>query len=356
MDEIFDIINFYLNTDKLKDNYNKFNKIGKIYYPMKTNSNIEVIKELNRLYNGSDNGFLITHKSHYKKLLSLGILPNRICVSNVLMDDNDIRYLYNQGIRFFTFDNIKSLSTFLSYADKQNIKIAIRLNIKETFNVFSYLGANVSECNMMLELLDENNIKQYGISFYLQKELFQSAESLYKMIDFIKNNFHQKFEFIDIGGAIKPEEIDLNKLDEMLKPVGISELIVEPGRYLVGNAGYMETRIVRKKEENIVVIQNGIYSGLLDTKLFDKKFNFYLKTIDGLIPFSYDQDTNKIQIILCGSSSDSKDIIATLYIDKKYYDSLIEGSILVIDNALAYVEEFFMPLGGDFKIKYNIVE
>ena len=43
------IINFYLNKKKLQSNYQKFAKLGKIYYPLKTNSNEIVLNEIIKL-------------------------------------------------------------------------------------------------------------------------------------------------------------------------------------------------------------------------------------------------------------------------------------------------------------------
>ena len=357
MKDTSNIVNFYLEVNKLKQNYDSFNKIGQIYYPLKTNSNIVVIKEINRLYNGSDNGFLITHECHYNKLKQIGITADKICVANVLMSDIDIHYLYNQGVRYFTFDNINSLKEFLRYANPNEIRIAIRLNIIEVFNVFSHLGALTKNCKEMFDLLKENNVKNFGISFYLQKETVPAGNVLNRMLDYIKDNFNTySMSFINIGGAIKPEEIDISKLNEVKEILNANKLIIEPGRYLVGNAGYMETEIIKKTLKNTFIIKNGIYSGLLDCRLYNKNFELYLNDNSRLIKLEYKPFKESKEVIFCGASSDSGDRIGKLYIDDDNYNKLKVGSIIKVENALAYVEEFFMPLGGDFRIKYNIMK
>ena len=357
MEDTSNIVNFYLDYNKLKQNYDSFNKIGQIFYPLKTNSNSEVIKELNKLYDGSDNGFLITHKCHYDKLKQIGISADKICVSNILMNDNDIRYLYNQGVRYFTFDNNYSLKEFLQYINTDEIRIAIRLNIIEVFNVFSHLGALTKDCKEMFDLLKEYKVKNFGISFYLQKETIPEGNVLNRMLNYIKNNFNTySMSFINIGGAIKPEEIDVNKLNELKEKLNANRIIIELGRYLVGNAGYMETEIIKKTFENTFIIKNGIYSGLLDCLLYNRKFEMYLKDNYELIKLEYKPFEESKEVIFCGASSDSGDRIGKLYIGADNYNKLKIGSIIKIENALAYVEEFFMPLGGDFRIKYNILK
>ena len=350
------IINFYLNTKVLKSNYEKYSKLGQIYYPLKTNSNEEIIKQLIKLYEGSNNGFLVTHISHYNKLIKLGVNPSKMCLVNVITDDNTIRFLYDNGVRYFTFDNINSLQNFLVYANPNEIKIAIRLNIIEVFNVFSHLGALTKDCKEMLNLLKQHKVNNFGISFYLQKETLPEENVLNKMLDYIKNNFRDyPMPFVNIGGAVKPENIDILKLNEVKKVLNANSIIIEPGRYLIGNAGYMETKIIKRQFDNTFIIQNGIYSGLLDCLLYHKKFELYLKVDSKLIRLEYEPFEGSKEFRICGASSDSGDRIGKFYIDSTFYDNLKIGTTIVVDNALAYVEEFFMPLGGDLVKKYNII-
>ena len=346
-------INFYLNINKLQDNYKKFSNIGQVYYPVKSNSNEVIIRELEKL--GSN--FLIAYVSHLKKLTSLGIKPDRCFVSSVLMSESDTRYLYDNGVRFFTFDNIESLKAFLSYADNNEVKVALRINIGEVFDVFSHLGATSNEIDEMIDILNDAGVRNYGISFYLQKELFMKSDPLMVMIDFIVKRFSQRgIKFIDIGGGLEPEQIAKEKLLASLSSIGVSEIIVEPGRYLVGNAGYMETEVIRKKFDNVFILQNGIYSGLLDAKLVGKRYDLSIVTHDKVIPLSKEKDNDKkCEITFCGSSNDSIDIIGTYYVDEEELNLIGEKTTIIVNDALCYVEELFISLGGEFDIVYHVV-
>jgi len=351
------VINFYLDKKKLELNYNKFSKIGKIYYPLKTNSNKIILNELIKLYGKSDNGFLITHISHYYKLRRLGVSPKKMCMVNVITSDENIKFFYNRGVRYFTFDNISSLERFVKYADLNKTRIAIRLNIIEVFNIFSHLGAKTNECKQMLELLKKKKANDYGISFYLQKETLPGKNVLNRMLDYIVENFKNfDMTFLNVGGAIKPEKIDNYILNEIKQKMNLQYIIIEPGRYLVGNSGYMETTIIKKKADNVFIIQNGIYSGLLDALLYNKRFELFVKINKEVVKLESKPFQNSKEIIICGASSDSGDRIGKFYIEEKCYNELEIGTNIIVNNALAYVEEFFMPLGGDLKIKYNIIE
>jgi diaminopimelate decarboxylase len=99
-------IYFYINRNKLINNFNGFSKLGSVYYPLKSNSNKLVLKILKGLIK-SNNGFLISYMDHYDKLKRLGINANKMCMINVLAEDKTIEYLYKKGVSFFTFDNLR---------------------------------------------------------------------------------------------------------------------------------------------------------------------------------------------------------------------------------------------------------
>ena len=145
------------------------------------------------------------------------------------------------------------------------------MGIVEPFRQFSHLGGNTEECKRMLQVLNQFGCNDYGISFYLQKEIMQTPNSLEFMLNFVANNFRGfEMNFINVDGAKRPEEIDKNKLNQIQEVLGIKHYVLESGRYLVGNTIDMETTIIEAKQiANIpcVIIRNGIYSGLVDALL-----------------------------------------------------------------------------------------
>ena len=211
-------IDFYLKEDILKSNYERFSKIGQIFYPLKTNSNEAVIKKLIELYGSSNNGFAISNIKHFEELVNLGVPTEKMSLINALADDDFIKYLYDKGVRCFVFDNMNSLQNFLPYANPSEIKISIRLNIVEVFGIYSHLGAMTNECYRMFDVLKDSNVSDFGISFYLQKETLPEGNPLNKMLDYVKDKFsNYDLAFLNIGGAVKPNDIDINKLEDVKK-------------------------------------------------------------------------------------------------------------------------------------------
>ncbi len=350
-------LKFYFNKNKLIENYNKFSKDGDIYYPLKTNSNENLIKALSTLLNNANNGYLISSLYHFELLKKLGISPSRMCFINVLVEKETIRYLYDNGVRFFTFDCLKSLEEFVEYANLREVKIAIRLSTMQIYkDKFTHLGAELEETLRMIEFLKRNGSSNYGISFYIQKNIKTENNVFENILQYIQEKYSDSnLKFVSIGGI--NTEINHKVLDDLKSKLKIEQIILEVGRYLVEDTIESETRIIRDKmigNTKTIVIKNGIYSGFFDILLYNKRFQLYLKTENNEeIKFEYEKSqTADYEVYICGGSSDSGDKIGIMYIDSAYKNELITGRKIIIKNVGAYFEEFFMPYSKDLRKVY----
>lgn len=351
---------FYFYKNRLIENLNKYSKIGKIYYPLKTNSNESLLKELQKLVDRNDNGFLISSITDFETLQKLGVDPLKICFINVLAESDMVKFLYESGVRFFTFDNINSLIEFSKYANLSETKIAIRISTMQVFtNKFTHLGADINESIKMLEFL-KGKCNNYGISFYIQNNLKTDENVLEKILQYIQEKFiNNGIRFINIGGIPQIGNINKKIIGNFKEKLKINELILEIGRYLVEDTIELKTRIIREKTINnnkVIIIKNGIYSGFFDILLYNKKFSIYfLSENDGEIKVEYERtEKNDYEFIMCGGSSDSGDKLGKMYINSKYKDELIRGAEFCIKDVGAYFEEFFMPYSNDLNKVYII--
>ena len=348
-------IKFYFNKNKLIENFNDFCKLGDIYYPLKTNSNKIIIETLKPMMNKENNGYLISSIYHFKILQKENVNPLKMCCINVLAEDETIKYLYNNGVRFFTFDNLNSVINFAQYADLSKVKIAVRLSTTQVFNEkFTHLGGDMQECKKMLEFL-RNKCNDYGISFYIQNSIKKENDVLETILEYIQEKYNDLgINFVSIGGLNKSKEINKEILVNFKNKLNLKQIILEVGRYLVEDTIEMETRIIREKTvENMktVIIKNGIYSGFFDILLYNKKFSIYLITKNNEeVKVEYEKsEINDYEFYMCGGSSDSGDKIGLMYINSKYKDELTTGAKFCIKNVGAYFEEFFMPYSNDLK-------
>lgn len=353
-------IEFLFDIKRLNYNYGGYKKLGNIFYPLKTNSNQIVIKQLNSIFNNND-GFLISNIDHYNTLSQLNILPSKMCLINVLSGNDTIKYLYEKGVRFFVFDNCDTLNSFLSYADLTQCKISVRINTMEVFNdTLMHLGASTAECRKMLNILN-TKCDNIGISFYLQTKIKKEKNAMKKMLSYIEQSFRGfKLKFISIAGIEEFSSLDEEYLKNLKLSMNLDEIILEPGKHLVGNTFDMRTKVIRVKNignKSIIIIKAGIYSGLFDVVLYDEKFKIYFKSKNNnYIKFSYTKDNeHNYEIYMCGGSSDSGDVIGTMYINEKYKQEMEIGTEILVKDIGAYFEEFIMPYGGDINKVYTEV-
>lgn len=342
---------FIFNKTKLIDNLHEYNKLGKVYYPVKANTNKEVLKSLNKLFIKNQNGFLISNINHYKILRKIGISPKKMCLINVLTSKDNLKFFYKKGIRFFVFDSLESLRGFSMYANLKKIKISIRLNIMEVFdNTVVHLGASLNECIKMINFL-KNKCDNIGISFYLQSKIKYYEDSLEKMINYIEENLSgYNISFISMAGLKSYNCINQNILLNIKKKMNLKEIILEPGNNLIGDAIDLVTKIIRYKKintNNLIVLKNGLYSGFLDASLYNKKFDLYLKIGDNLVKFNHDKkNVTDVEIVIFGDSSDSEDIIGKYYLPNVYVNENLENKDVIVKNVGAYFQTFFMEYGG----------
>lgn len=349
-------IYFYFNKNKLIENFSGFRELGTIYYPLKTNSNELIIKTLRPLIEKENNGYLISSIYHFEILKNANINPLKMCLINVLAENNTVKYLYDNGVRFFTFDDLNTVIEFSKYADLSKVKIAIRLSTMQVFNdKYTHLGTELEECLKIFTFLKNNNCNDYGISFYIQNNLKIENNVLEKTLKFIQENYSNLgIKFVNIGGLKQSKDIKKETLRKFKSELKINQIILEVGRYLVEDTMKIETRIIREKTINnkkTVIIKNGIYSGFFDVLLYNKKFTIYLKSkCDGEIKVGYEKSkVNDYEFFMCGGSSDSGDKIGLMYINSKYKKELTTGAKFVVKNVGAYFEEFFMPYSNDLK-------
>lgn len=340
------------DKNKLKENVNYYKNIGNIYYPVKANSNHLVLKTLNEIFNMEDK-FFISYIHHFEKLKELNIDSSYISLMNPLLSFNDYQYLYNQGVRSFTFDNFNIFKAALQYFDLDKTEWIFRLNLNEIYPSFiSNIGCSFDEILEMINMLNNTNI---GISFYINEYIKKLDKKALKEILFFIKGKVTGIKFISIGGISDISKNDIDLIKQIKIDMNLEKIIVEPGKGLVYNAFSLKTDIIKRsiyKNYDILTLETGIYNGLLDIVLKNKRFNLSIYN-DKLIPLSKNNWGIKRLLYIFGGSSDSSDFLGMYYIDEKNYKNI--GNTIIISNCGSYFEEFIMDYGKDIEFKEEIL-
>lgn len=263
---------YVYDTEIVKDHLDRFRQGFssvnlKVKYACKALTNMSVMKYLLKQGTGLDTVSL----SEIQMGLTVGYQPNDIVFTPNCVDFSEIEEAVALGVKI----NIENLSNLEKFGQKYGggVPVCIRLNPQiaaqsntdkvDWWHKQSKFGISLDQIDDVkaLELkydMTIDGIHIHSSSVIMSPEIFINGA---KAVFDIAMRF-KKLEFIDFGGGIKVDVGDGNEVIDVIElgqqlDVEFSafcekygkrlELWFEPGRYLVGNAGFLITTCVVRK-------------------------------------------------------------------------------------------------------------
>ncbi len=232
-------------------------------YACKANSNIAVLKILQSLGGGLE----IVSEGELHRGLKAGFTGDKIISTSFGKNEQEIKACLKAGILQFNIEAPEELENINKFAAElnQNANVIFRLNPDVSGGGHSKISTgrkedkfgNTAEDIMRLYQRAEEmeNVTPVGASIHIgsqisQAEAFKPAfEKLAELIQNLRANGHT-VTHLDIGGGfpIAYNNEDLLDLDEyaawvrdIILPLD-TQIQMEPGRYMVGNAGILLTK------------------------------------------------------------------------------------------------------------------
>ena len=296
---------YQFNKDKFIYLLEKYQKTGTVYYPIKANDDSLIIS----IVRDHDCCFEVDSIEHIELLIDkFHINPQKILYSYLVRKKNDVIVAISKGIKYFVVDSIEEYEKILSIST--NVKIIIRLNVLQMLNkdispAHNKWGLSLKEAREILIKQNKEYSAVIGISFYIAAEA-EYKDCFENVLNTISSNYKGfNINILNIGGGISVEHLeDLKEiLAKTQKSIGAKNIFIEPGRYLLNPCIDLIVSIVAIKVVNhnrLIFIDAGIYNGLIDGVVKNKKYN----VID-------EKSTNESQLstyYVCGSSSDISDV------------------------------------------------
>ncbi len=271
--------------NQIKENISKFQKNfiktkPLICFAVKANNNIRILKEIGKLGLGAD----VVSKGELLAALKSKIKPKKIVFSGVGKTYDEIMFATKKNILLINAESQSEIDTIVKIAKKTKrvIDIGIRLNpnvdaktIKEitTGKNINKFGLNEKE---VIELINiYKNSKQINIkclSVHIGSQItshlpyIRMLKSVQKIID--KSNF--VFEYVDLGGGmginykINTQTLNYSRyakqIVKFIKKNNV-KIILEPGRSIIGNTGYLLSKIIyikKTRKINFIIINTGM--------------------------------------------------------------------------------------------------
>ncbi|MCX6745265.1 MAG: type III PLP-dependent enzyme [Candidatus Parcubacteria bacterium] len=315
-----------------------------LYYSVKTNPHIEVIRLLEKL--GS--GFEVSSHPEMMELINLGIPANRIIIGNTLKVPKMIEEAHKYGINYFAYDSETEVQKLAKYAPGSNVSLRVSVdNTGSDWPLSKKFGSAMSQALDLLKYAKAHGLNPHGLTFHVGSQCLNPLAWSNALMTIAEVYFQAKrngikIEVINMGGGF-PSKLIKNipemehireNINKTIKEIFASEdlkFYIEPGRGLVGQAALMIASVIGKATrgaENWLILDIGVYNGLLEAVagieyefVSDREISG-LTHRDDLIPYS-----------IGGPTCDSWDTIVTNYHLPK---DLEVGDVIYILNTGAY--------------------
>jgi diaminopimelate decarboxylase len=342
---IYDRTQIEKNYHLLNDTFTKYYQNTHIHYAVKANTNPHILSIFKDLGAGADCSspieLFLSKRSGINDILYTGNYESPSDLASALEIADHIN-----------LDDISSLDRLLSVGTPEIISFRINPGIGRggfegivTGGTDAKFGIPYEKTLEAYKKAKDAGVKRFGIHMMTGSnnlEPYHFSEVVEKLMNIAGSVFNELGiipEYIDIGGGFGipyyDEESDLN-LDLTAKLVadvfsekcekygfGEPKLILEPGRFLVGNAGYLLTKVTAIKESYKKFI--GLDAGM-NTLLRPALYGAFHR----IETYSESNETEHVNV--CGQICENSDIFAkNIELPK-----VSEGELVVFKDAGAY--------------------
>ncbi|PKL79244.1 MAG: diaminopimelate decarboxylase [Ignavibacteriae bacterium HGW-Ignavibacteriae-4] len=322
---VYDKEKFQNNYKRLNEAFIKHYENTKIHFSVKANSNINVLKVFNEMGCGAD------CSSPYEFLYAkkAGFTNDRILYTGNYESPEDLETVAREEL-MLNLDDITSFKRLQKINTPELVSFRINPGYGRggfegitTAGTEAKFGVPYEKAFEAYKLAKDSGVKRFGIHMMTGSnnlEPYFFAEIVDKLMMIAGDIFNELDiipEYIDIGGGFGipyndgEEELNIETTGEKVARVfiencdkygfGRPKLILEPGRYLAGNAGYLVTSVTAIKESYKKFV--GLDAGM----------NFLLRpalygAFHRVRVYGKDDYTEKVN--LCGQICENSDIFA----------------------------------------------
>ena len=316
-----------------------------ICYSVKANSNLAILKALVDKGAGLD----IVSGGELFRALKVGCPANKIVYASVGKTETEIATAITKGILFFNVESLPELNSINRIACRLGriTRVAIRINpdveakthkFITTGKITNKFGIDLNNAYKILLLRNKfKNVKICGLHIHIGSQITESSPfvaAIQKVANFIKKIELKgiKLEYFNIGGGLgiiynnetpQTAQIYAKEVVPLLKKTGL-KIIMEPGRFIVGNAGILVTKVlyIKNTPKKKFIIVDGGMNDLIRPALYGAYHN--------ILPLRKISKTEKADVV--GPICESGDFLAK----ERLIAKVKEGNYLAVMSTGAY--------------------
>jgi len=330
---------------KFKEAFGGINTL--ICYSVKANSNLSILKIIKEHGLGVD----IVSGGELRRALIARFSPKKIVFAGVGKRDEEIALAIKKNIYCFNIENEEEIALIEKYARKHRRKVIcnLRLNLDIDVDTHHYVKTSKKETKFGLDINSASRILKNsrnnrfveikGFHLHLGSQL-KDVQPYVKALESVKylcSEINFRPEIIDLGGGFgipyAPEDKvkDIEDfgvaIKEKIKELGANLLILEPGRYIVGNTAVLLCSVLyvkRRPEKNFVIVDAGMND--LIRPAFYSSYHI-------ILPAKQGRRVNYIKVDIVGPICETGDYLGK---DVEVPANIKKGDLLVIGSAGAY--------------------
>ncbi|CAB9543048.1 Diaminopimelate decarboxylase (EC, partial [Bathymodiolus brooksi thiotrophic gill symbiont] len=335
----------YSRTD-IENNWREFDQAfgthpHLVCYAVKANSNLAVLNILAKIGAGFD----IVSIGELERVLAAGGTADKCVFSGVAKTTIEIKRALEVGVRCFNVESASELNRIESVAHSvgKQAPISIRVNPNVDAKTHPYISTGLKENKFGVDMDEALELYQHtqnskhltvqGLDCHIGSQITDVSpflDALDKVLALLEqlNTHNINIQHLDLGGGVGinyegEETINIQAyINAIISKVGQTEIILEPGRAIVGNAGIFITKVEFLKQNSTHAF--AIVDGAMNDLLRPSFYNAYHQ----VLPINENATGTQANWDLVGPICETGDFLA-----KNRNLSLSEGDYLALMSA-----------------------
>jgi len=310
-----------LDVDRVEENYRTLTRalpLAHIYYAVKANPATPI---LDRLV-GLGSSFDAASFEEVSFCLDAGAEPSKISFGNTIKKVSAIQGAYAAGVRMFAFDSREEMHKLAEHAPGSMVYCRLLVeNDGAEWPLSRKFGTTVETARDLMIEAGELGLDPYGLSFHVgsQQTTTGSYEVAIGRVGMLFTDLKSagvNLRMVNLGGGYPVRYRDeIPGIDRFADAImramtehfgnDLPKILVEPGRFLVGDAGVVSAEVVlvcqKAKNDPVrwVYLDIGRFGGLAETEGESIKYHFQTE---------YDEDETG-PVAIAGPTCDGADIL-----------------------------------------------
>jgi ornithine decarboxylase len=339
-----------VDLDVVADNYRRLRSAvprAGIYYAIKANPAPEILQLLAKLGSSFDTASV----NEIDMALAAGAMADRLSYGNTIKKKADIEAAFKRGVRLYAFDSDGELGKIAEAAPGSRVFCRILTSgANADWPLSRKFGCDVEMARKLLLEAAKRGVAPHGVSFHVGSQQRDPAQwdAAVAEAAWLFRECEEKgvaLSMLNIGGGFPTryrkslpamQAYGAAIEDSLHRHFGnrIPDVIVEPGRQMVGSAGVIQTEVVLISKKSEADKKRWVYLDI-------GKFGGLAETMDEAIqyPIVSGRKGAPGPVVLAGPTCDSADILYEKA-DYKLPEDLAIGDKLEIRAAGAYTTTY----------------